>query len=306
MSLWFGMPNQMAKVRVSAVANRQSGRIASWQLERLGVAKGTVAGWLEQGYLHRRLPGVYAVGHVAPSDRAELVEALLYASPGAALSHASAAWWLGLVDQKPREIHVSTPRKCQSLPGIAVHARRRFERTIHRGLPVIQLPQLFLDLAATEPLRTVRRALARADFHGWLDAPAVAAHCGRGRPGSPVLRRALAKHLPQLARTKSELEIAFLELCERRGLRLPDTNQYVAGWEVDALWLEQRIAVELDGRGNHSSFAQMQRDRQKDLELRAAGFTPLRYTGHQLDHEEAAVHTDLCRAGAPSSAVRSA
>jgi very-short-patch-repair endonuclease len=101
-----------------------------------------------------------------------------------------------------------------------------------------------------------------------------------------------------LARTKSGLEIAFFELCESAGIALPEVNVRVAGWEVDALWRQQRIAVELDGHGNHRSPAQVRRDRCKELDLRAAGLTPLRYSDEQVAAEPQAVIADLRRAGA--------
>ena len=75
------MTNQSSKVRLAHVASRQWGRVTWAQIEALGVPKSTVAAWLNQGYLHRRLPGVYAVGHSSGSIEADLAAALLYAGP---------------------------------------------------------------------------------------------------------------------------------------------------------------------------------------------------------------------------------
>ena len=291
------MGRENAKVRLGRIAGRQWGRVSAAQIQRLGVDDKVVADWKRQGYLHRVLPRVYAVGHRAASYEADLVSALLYAGPGAALSHATAAHWLGLLDKPPRIIHVSTPRRCRSVRGITVHGRRDPDRFFHRRLPLISLPQLFLDLAATEPRRRLRVALANADYKKLLNARAAADAAGRGRPGSARLREALSEHLPSLARTKSDLEIAFLELCESAGIPLPETNVRVAGWEVDALFRAQRIAVELDGIGNHRTPAQIRRDRRKELALRKAGFQPVRYSGEQLD-QRVDVLADLHRLGA--------
>jgi very-short-patch-repair endonuclease len=249
----------------------------------LGVPRTTVTSWLRQGYLHPKLPGVYAVGHDSGGIEADLAAALLYAGPGAMLSHTTAAWWWGLIDDQPRVIHVSTPRQCRSQPGIKVHARRKTERVWHRNFPVTALPQTFLDLAAQTSLRTVRRALANADYQERLDVEAIQAALGPGKPGSPTLRKALQDHLPRLARTKSQNEVLFLEICERAGLPLPETNVRIAGWEVDALFRDQRVAVEIDGYGNHRSPAQVRRDRRKDQALRQNGLTPIRYSDEQLE-----------------------
>ena len=67
----------------------------------------------------------------------------------------------------------------------------------------------------------------------------------------------------------------------------------VEGWTVDALWRAERVVVELDGRDNHSSPGQMERDRRKDLQLRAAGYMVVRYTWAQLVFEAQAVMADL-------------
>jgi hypothetical protein len=276
------MRRQNAKVRLGSVAERQWGRVSWAQMKSLGVDGKVVVDWKAQGYIHLVLPRVYAVGHRAPSYEADLAAALLYAGPGAALSHATAAHWLSLLDQRPRVIHVSTPRRCQSQPGIAVYGRRPPERVWHQRLPTTTLPQLFLDLAATASRRDLRRALANADYRSLLNVAAVEAALGHGRPGSASLRAALAEHQPRLARTKSQLERDFLELCESAGIPLPEVNVRVAGWEVDALFRAQRVAVELDGYDNHRSRAQVQRDRRKELDLRAAGVNPIRYSSEQL------------------------
>jgi very-short-patch-repair endonuclease len=257
--------------------------VTAAQIAALGVDRRVIADWCGQGYLHRVLPRVYAVGHRAASYEADLAAALLYAGPGAALSHATAAHWLGLLDDKPpRLIHVSTSRRCRSQPGVVVHGDRDHPRIWHRGFPILTVPQILLDLAATEPRRRLRKALANADYCDRLNLDAVEAALGRGRPGSAPLRQALAEHQPALARTKSGLEATFFELCEARGLPLPELNVRVAGWEVDALFRKERVAVELDGYDNHRSPAQIKRDRRKELALRGAGFVPVRYSDEQL------------------------
>src|SRR5437764_10752658 len=178
------MRNQSSKVRLAEVAGRRWGRVTWAQIRGLGVDRAVASRWVTEGYLPPVLPGVYAVGHPARSTEADLAAALLYAGPGAMLSHATAAWWLGLLDDRPRQIHLSTPRQCRSLKAIKVHRRRGCERMWERGLPVTTVPQTVVDLAATAPLRTVRRALAKADYQGILDLEAIDAILGPGRPGS--------------------------------------------------------------------------------------------------------------------------
>jgi hypothetical protein len=283
-----------AKLR--GLADRQAGRVAWWQLTALAVDQKTIGRLIASGYLSRMCPRVYAVGHRAPSVEADLWTAVLYAGPGAMLSHATALWWRELIDKQPRPLQVTTPRRCQSQRGIRVYGRRTCERVPHKGLPTTTVAQALLDYAATASIERLRYALANADFHNVLDVATLQMIAGSGRKGSTRLRRALARHEPKLARTRSPLERLFLPLLEKYGVPAPDdVNVMVAGVLVDAVWWRQRLVVELDGKDNHSSWGQIQRDRSNEMRLRAAGFDALRYGTLQLEEEPAAVAGDVIR-----------
>lgn len=278
------------------MADRQWGRVSWAQLVALGVDDSAISRWSVSGYLHQELPRVYAVGHRAKSVEADLVAAVLYAGPGAMLSHATALWWRGLIEHQPWPIQVSTPRRCRSLNGIKVHGRRTCQRILHKGLPTATIEQALLDFAAVAPHERIRHVLANADYHKVLDVSALQVIAGSGRRGSTKLRNALARHEPKLAYTRSHLERMFLPLCERIGIPPPEVNVFVEGVLVDAVWRERKLVVELDGKGNHSSWAQIQTDRSKELRLRGGGFDVVRYGTRQLEEEDALVEDDLLRA----------
>ncbi len=282
------------RAKVLALAERQAGRVSWAQLMALGVESVVISRWVADGYLHHVLPRVYAVGHRAPSVEADLTAAVLYAGPGAMLSHATALWWRGLIDRQPWPIEVSTPRRCKSLSGVDVHGRRECRREWHKRLPMTTIEQAMLDFAARASMERVRYVLANADYAKVLDIPALQVTVGSGRAGSTKLRTALMRHEPKLARTRSPLERLFLPLCEKYGVPLPDdVNVSVAAVLVDAVWWQPRLVVELDGRDNHSSWAQIQRDRSNELRLRGAGFEVLRYGAVQLEEEAALVARDV-------------
>ncbi|HEY6398272.1 MAG TPA: DUF559 domain-containing protein, partial [Solirubrobacteraceae bacterium] len=284
---------QNARLLVAQRAGRQWGRVRRSQLEAIGLADAVITRWARNGYLHRVLPRVYAVGHDASSIEADLAAALLYAGPGAMLSHATAAWWWGLIDQPPKRIAVSTPRRCKSLRGIRVHGRRRLERVWHKGLPVTAVTLTLLDYAGTSPLRRLRRALAEAEYRDLLKPAEVEAILARGRSGSAKLRHALAIHQPRLAHTRSPLEELFVELCEGNGLTMPSFNVFVEGHLVDALWSAKRLIVELDGHRAHSTPARMEHDRARDLALRRSGYRVNRYSWRQVTEQGDLVLADL-------------
>jgi hypothetical protein len=284
---------QSAQVRVARVAERQWGVVARSQLERCGLSGSAISRWAAQGRLHRIHRGVYAVGHPLLDDRGRAAAALLYAGPGAALSHQTAGWWWRMIDAIPQRIHVISPRRAPSLPEICVHTRSDRQDVRHHGLPVTTPSQTLLDLASTLPFADLRRALAEADYRGLLEPAAIEHLTGRGRPGSAALGRAVSLHLPHLAETRSLLERRFLLLVERTGLPIPEMNAIVEGLMVDALWREAGVVVELDGHRAHARAAASERDRGRELALRAAGFTVLRYTWQQVSRECAAVIADL-------------
>lgn len=285
-----------AKVALAELAARQFGVVTRGQLEKLGATEAVVARWLRDGRLHRVHPGVYAVGHAALALEGRLVAALLYAGPGAMLSHATAAWWWGLHETSPSVSHVSAPHRRRSHGDVKVHDRRRLIRVPHRGLPVTTPAQTLLDLAATASTDDLRRALAEAEYRRLVDLDALAHVCRRGVPGSAALRAAIRRHQPQLARTRSPLERRFLALCEKHGVPVPQMNVRVCGLLVDAFWAEQRVVVELDGHAGHATPARIERDRRRELRLRAAGLTVLRYTWQQLTELDVLVAGDLAAA----------
>jgi hypothetical protein len=291
-----------SKVRVQTQANQQAGRISWAQLTHLGTERGRIAGWIAEGYLTRVLPKVYAVGHVAPSVTSDLFAAVLYAGPGAMLSHMTAAWWRGLIDYPPPAISVRTPRQCRSLPGITVHQRSDTQRHWHNQLPVTSPQQTMLDLAASAELTLVRKALGRLDYRYQLDTDALARSCGRGRPGSAALKRAIAHHDPRFGQTNSPLEDDWLYFCERLGVPKPDeVNVWLHGVQVDAHYPVQGLVVELDGAANHHSAAQMRRDHRNDLILRRHGLRVNRYSRDLLHDEPLAVRDDVITALASGS-----
>jgi len=219
--------------------------------------------------------------------------ALLYAGAGALLSHHTAAWWWQLIAVELPIICVSAPGRRRSVPGVLVHHPRFLDAARHRNLPVTTVPRTLLDYASTVSFDRVRRALAEADYRHILNLEAMQGVLGCGRAASAQLSLALEQDQSQLALTRSVLEERFLALCEGAGIPLPDVKATGEGLMVDALWREQQVVVELDGRAAHRTPAQMERDHGRDLRLRAAGYVVLRYTWAQITRQPQLVVADL-------------
>jgi very-short-patch-repair endonuclease len=280
-------------VDVAQLATRQRGVVSRAQLRECGLANATVGRWIAAGRLHRVHPGVYAVGHTNLDVEGRLLAALLYAGPQSALSHATAAWWWQLLDVEPVVVHVSVTGRRRPLPRVRIHRARRLDPVVHRRLAVTGIRQTLLDVAATLPFDVLHRALAEADYRRLCDPAELASVLGRGQRGSAALRRAIAQHSPELARTLSILEERFLGLCKRSGLQMPEVNAHIHGLMVDTLWRDARLIVELDGHAAHATPTRVEEDRRRELLLRSDGYTVLRYTWAQVTQDSDQVVSDL-------------
>lgn len=58
----------------------------------------------------------------------------------------------------------------------------------------------------------------------------------------------------------------------------PDCNRRLHGYEVDFLWRDQSLVVEVDGYAYHGGQSAFERDRAKDAKLSAAGLEVMRVT----------------------------
>jgi transposase len=296
-----GPSDENAKPRVSALAARQCNRLTTSQLQRLGVSRTTVGRWTAGSYLHPRLPRVYAVGSPARTVESDLWEAVLYAGPGAMLSHATGAKWLDMIDRWPDAIHVSTPRRRRSLSGICVHPRRTgLTRTFHGAIPATSITDTLLDLAAADELALLRRSFARLDYQRRLHTEIVRRACRRGRAGSLTLRRELDHYDPLMARTRSDLEIAYLRL----GLPRPDdVNVLIGSVSCDIVYRDAKVVVMLDGVGNHRSPAQVRGDLADAFALRQLGWLVFRYGEAEIYGKPAAVRAEVVEALATRAGI---
>lgn len=238
--------------------------------------------------------------------------AVLAYGPGALLSHRCAAALWGILEGWPATVDISVPRELVSREGIRVHQAwiAADERTVKAGIPVTTVARTLLDLAAVLQFHELNRALERAEALRLADSTPLVALITRyrGRRGTANLKAAMKEGL-RPAVTKSELERRFLTFLEKAGLPRPQTNVWlqIAGeWiEVDCVWPEQRVIVELDSRAYHRTTAAFERDRKRDRRAHAAGWTTVRITDRALREEPQSLDADF-RALLTAAPARSA
>ena len=224
--------------------------------------------------------------------------AVLACGPGAVLSYIpGGAHWQLVSDRGPCE--VTSPKARRSRQGIRVHQARlpADEVTVHEGIPITTVPRTLFDLAAVLPQRQLERAINEAEvLHLWdeLSLDRLLHRYPRHR-GNNAVRAALQQRREGWSVTKSELEEMFLALTDAAGIPRPEINALVEGFEVDAVWRDVRLVVELDGRDTHGTAAAFERDRARDRALQVAGWRPVRITYRQMRDAPRAVIDDVCR-----------
>ncbi len=264
-----------AGVRVAAIAARQHGVVTVAQLREAGIGKHGARHRVRIGRLHRLHRGVYAVGHRSLSWRGWWLAAVFAVGDSAVLSHHSAAALWGFLRPISGPIHVITPGDGgrNARQGLRIHRSRTLTRgdvTRRHGIAVTTPARTIEDVRRELEPRLFRRALRQAELAGHR-----------------------VPHLGIVRRSRSDLELLFLDLCDRAGLSRPLVNQWVHGRRVDFFWPDRRLAVETDSWDYHRGSVAFEDDHDRDLELRGHGITTRRYTGEQLETAPEAVLADL-------------
>ncbi len=252
------------------------------------------------GLTHR---GVYAVGHRALTVESRWMAAVLAHGREAVLSHRSAGQLWGLCPRSRIAPEVTCPGAKKSKPGIVSHrgSLPGDEVVWERGIRVTTVPRTMLDLAGVLGEREVERAWNEMEVRGYTNALSVPDLLARypGRRGSVALGRLAGGTTAPVGRMRSELEEAFLALVDRYGLPRPRMNAHLPlrgrFFEVDCIWEDRKVAIELDGEGVHRTRRAFHRDRERDRILTAEGWTTSRVTWSHIHDTPDELAADLRR-----------
>jgi very-short-patch-repair endonuclease len=286
-----------AERAIGALAERQHGVVTRAQLLELGLGGRAIDHRLALGRLRPVYRGVYTIGHRLLSQDGRWMAAVLACGPDAVLSHLSAAALWGIRQSSRIEVTTRAVHRRQS--GIIVHRSplRDDECTTHRGIPTTTVPRTLLDLSAIVRPDALRSALRQAEQLRLTDPLSLIDLAERypRRPGLAKIRALLEEASIGARIIRSELEERFQTFLLNAGLPLPKTNQQIEGYEVDCVWPEQRLIVELDGHASHAPTHAFEGDRARDRRLEAAGWRVIRITWRQLYEEPHLVEADLRR-----------
>ena len=287
---------------IAELAEAQHGVVARRQLLELGLGRDAIKGRVSSGRLHRLHRGVYAVGHRLISQQGRQLAAVLACGAEAVLSHRSAAAHWG-VAAFSGAVEITSPRSTRSRDAIRRHCALlpEDEVTVLDGIPITSVHRTLFDYAGIAPLNRLEAAIREAEYRRLWDRLSLPVLLARhaGHRGNASLRLCLERLNRTVGFTRSDLEELFLPLLDRFGLPRPHLNARLeAGgeWiEVDCLWRELGLAVELDSRSAHETRSAFEADRDRDRRLQTEGWRVVRITWRQLHDEPERIASDLGR-----------
>lgn len=220
---------------------------------------------------------------------------MLACGPRALLSFAAAGALIGMTSQTSEPFDVTVVgRDPGRRPAIRVHVVARLaarDATMLDGVPVTAPARTILDLATVLDDRELRWAVEDARVRRLVRTSDLEAVLRRypGRHGAARLRSVLERvsASPQLTRSKAER--LLIDLIREARLPPPQANARLEGWEVDLLWRDQALVVEMDGFATHRTREAFERDRRRDATLQAAGYRVVRLTWRRIGEEPLAV-----------------
>jgi hypothetical protein len=197
-------------------------------------------------------------------------------------------------------VYVTADRRPAGITAHILGGLTRRDITVQLGLRVTSPARTVLDCAPLLSAAQLTRTVNDGRLAGHLKFGALADVVER----FPLHRGAAAvKAIVAADRgdgpTRSPLEDEFAGFCADHGLPTPRFATHVAGHEVDALFADERVIVELDGWEFHRDRASFESDRDRDADTLAAGYRTVRVTKHRLrtrpEHEAARLRTILSR-----------
>jgi very-short-patch-repair endonuclease len=271
--------------RITRIALRYN-RVICWpQLVTAGISRRAIAHRVATGRLHRHHTGVYLLDPPSQASRLTLLTAAVAAcAPDAVLSHRSAAELWGLVDPRPGEIDVTVFGRN---PGVRPGIRRHRTRTLHerdirhrQGIPLTSPARTILDNARD---RDLEEMLGAALAPSLVTVRQIEQEIVRHPTFAGVTRlQAMLSQDGGPRRTRSWAERRILSLIRQADLPVPLTNRMLHGHQVDAMWPEYKLVVEVDSQQYHRGPKAFEADRARDATLAAHGWQVIRFTATQL------------------------
>src|SRR4051794_23992142 len=230
---------------IARKAGTQHGNITRAQLLELGLSSSGIGRRVANGVLYPEYPGVYRVGHRAPSTLAHYAAAVLACGEGAVLCGLAAASLYGFLRRSRPAPEVITELN-RRVRGVIVHRARELPAADIRrwdGIRVTTVPRLLVDLAGVLSLDLV----ARVHHEAWIRfriPPVAIEEVLERRPtakGAAGLRAVVHGDTPVVL---SRLERGFLTFLRAHGFPMPLVNRPIGAHFIDCRYPQHRVTIE--------------------------------------------------------------
>jgi very-short-patch-repair endonuclease len=286
------------------LAAGQCGLINLVQLRALGFTRNQIRHRVATGRLVRVLPCVFRVAGVPQSWEQDLMAAHVWAGDNSAASFRAAARSYGFEGFHSAPIEISVVgcnrRPEATLPSGRLLVVHRVDEHLLgeimkvRNIPVTSPRKTVLDLAGTRHRRAegVLDAVLRREMTDvgqlWLLLEQEWMH---GRRGVAILRDLLIPRTRGRAPTDSSMELDLRHLIDDARLPAP-VHQYpfiipMGRIRMDLAYPHRLLDIETDSLSWHRDRETFERDRRRDNELRALGWTVLRFTWAMIRFDSA-------------------
>lgn len=268
---------------LTRLAGLQAGVVTREQALGHGLAVSAITRLVRDGFWNRITRGTYLTAPVVPSWSALAWSGVLLGGDHARIGGLAAAHLYGLLPDAPAQIEVLLPAAVAAPRVVGpwyFHRERAGVRQARSpgSPPRLTIEDTVLDLVC-DPDCDAREAVNR------LTMAVQSRHTTPQR----VLRAAEARHFlakralvrsvleDVAAGTRSPIEVDYLNLVERaHGLPVGRRQASRRGTEVDVLYEDYGLLVELDGRLGHAGMGRF-RDMHRDNSATSDGLATLRY-----------------------------
>lgn len=303
---------------VDEIAARDDGIVTRDELLQGGALPGQVGRGTERGLLTAVMPGVYAHGLPALSQRALLRVAVGYAGPRCSgLSHRCSGEHLRMLDERygyatvvttrrglPRTVKTRLPMTDGKPGTIWVRSTEVLDVRVADGIACTPVPRTLVDIAGSDGSEWLERAWKGAAYRRLLDPAAIRAElAGPGKRKGAVLTRELVDRyfLETIASSDylslDEIDVHQALLEADLGPLEVNPNLRVGGkpYRPDFLYRALKIVIEVDDPSHDHPVAVI-RDRERDAMFTAAGYLVLRFKTARLRNDLAGCVAEIAAA----------
>jgi hypothetical protein len=183
----------------------------------------------------------------------------------------------------PLEVTVVGDRRTK---GITVHRSTTVHRrdvTTQLGIRVTTPARTALDMSPRLSDKSLKRTVSNMLNSLWASEGQFAETLAR-HPTAPGAKRIVKLLGLPGTPTRSGWEDGFPAFCKRYGLPVPVMGAPLFGYIVDALFVDERVIVELDSWQFHKDKIAFETDRERDAVTLAHGYVTVRVTEERLEN----------------------